>query len=58
MSGFLVPTQDAESLYEAMQRFALLPFEQKAQMGKASHAFVSAGFDKKQVVEDTVEQLY
>ena len=58
VSGWLVPTQDADSLYEAMKRFALLPYEQKVQMGRASHDFVSASFDKRQVVEDTVRQLY
>ena len=58
VSGYLVPTQDADSLYEAMKRFALLPQEKKETMGKASHDFVVAAFDKKQVVEDTVQQLY
>lgn len=58
VSGFLVPTQDADSLYRAMKRFAQLPLEQKAKMGAASHAFVCAAFDKKQVVENTVRQLY
>ena len=58
VSGYLVPPQDAGSLYKAMKRFALLPMEQKAQMGRASHDFVAAVFDKKQVVEDTVRQLY
>lgn len=58
VSGYLVPAQDADSLYEAMKRFALLPQEQKETMGKASHEFVVSAFDKKQVVEDTVRQLY
>lgn len=58
VSGYLVPTQDADSLYEAMKRFVLLPLEQKEKMGKASHDYVSAIFDKKHVVEDTVRLLY
>ena len=58
VSGYLVPAQDAESLYRAMKRFALLLPGQKEQMGKASHAFICERFDKKQVVEDTVRQLY
>ena len=58
VSGWLVPTQDADSLYKAMKRFALLPYDEKILMSQASHEFVSARFDKKQVVEDTVRQLY
>ena len=58
VSGFLVPTQDADKLYEAMKRFALLPLNQKEKMGMASHEYVSSIFDKKQVVDDTVRQLY
>lgn len=58
VSGYLVPVQDADSLYKAMKRFALLPQEQKEQMGLASHAYVIASFDKRQVVEDTIRQLY
>lgn len=57
-NGFLVPVQDAESLYQAMKRFILLPHDRKAEMGRASREYVSAGFDKKQVVEDTVRHLY
>ena len=58
VSGYLVPVQDANSLYEAMKRFALLPHAQKEEMGKASHDFVSRMFDKKKVVDETVRQLY
>ena len=58
MNGYLVPVQDADSLYKAMKHFALLPYEDKLRMGLASHEFVSSTFDKKKVVEDTVRQLY
>ena len=58
VNGYLVPPHDADSLYEVMKYFALLPWERKAQMGRASHDFVASAFDKKQVVEDTVRQLY
>ena len=58
VSGYLIPAHDAESLFDAMKRFALLPYDQKARMGMASHDYVVASFDKKQVVEDTLRQLY
>lgn len=57
-NGYLHEVKNADSLYEAMKRFALLPYEKKAEMGKASHKFICANFEKKQVVEDTVGQLY
>ena len=57
-SGFLVQAQDGESLYKAMKRFALLPYEEKEKMGRVSHRFVSKSFDKTGVVEATVRQLY
>ncbi len=58
VNGYLVPVQDAEGLYEAMKRFALLPHEQKEEMGMASHDIICRTFDKKQVVDNTVRQLY
>ena len=58
ISGWLVPPQDVDSLYEAMKCFALLPHAKKEEMGMASHEYVNAIFDKKQVVEDTIRQLY
>lgn len=58
VSGYLVPPQDADGLYTAMKKFALLPQKEKAEMGLAAHSFVCKSFDKKQVVEATVRQLY
>lgn len=58
VSGYLIPTHDAESLYKAMKQFALLPLDKKEQMGRASHDYICKRFDKKQVVEDTVQHLY
>lgn len=57
-NGYLHEVKNADSLYEEMKRFALLPYEKKAEMGKASHEFICANYDKEQVVEDTVSQLY
>lgn len=58
ISGFLVPTQDEDSLYKAMLRFVSLPYVAKKEMGKASNVYICSGFDKKQVVEETVKHLY
>lgn len=58
VTGYLVPVRDEESLYQAMKRFILLPYEKKEEMGRASHDYVTALFDKKRVVEDTVSRLY
>ena len=58
VSGYLVPTHDADSLYGAMKRFALLPQSQKVQMGTASREHISTYFEKKQVVEETIRHLY
>ena len=57
-SGYLHKVKNADSLYEAMKKFAALPYDEKAAMGKRSREFVCANFDKKQVVEDTVSSLY
>ena len=57
-SGYLCSVRDANSLYDAMARFVELPYEEKVAMGAASHDHVVAVFDKKQVVEETVNQLY
>lgn len=57
-NGFLHEVGNAESLYEAMKKFTLLPYEQKVEMGRASHDYICAHFDKKQVVDATVMQLY
>lgn len=57
-NGFLHEVRNAESLYEAMKKFTLLPYEQKVEMGRASHDYICAHFDKKQVVDATVMQLY
>lgn len=57
-SGYLCAVRDADSLYDAMERFIELPYEEKATMGAASHEHVVEVFDKRKVVEETVRQLY
>lgn len=57
-TGFLCEARNAQSLVQQMERFINLPYEQKRQMGQASHDFVAERFDKKKVVQETVEILY
>ena len=57
-NGYLHEVKNAESLYEAMKKFAALPYEEKAAMGAVSREYICANFDKQHVVEDTVKQLY
>ena len=57
-TGYLCAVRNADSLYEMMDRFIQLPYEKKVAMAAASHDHVTAVFDKKKVVEETVRQLY
>ena len=57
-TGYLCKVQDVQSLMEQMERFINLPYEEKWQMGKKSHVYVAQHFDKRKVVQETVEVLY
>lgn len=56
-TGFLAEPKDAHSLYESMKAFAALPHAQKASMGSAGRKHMENLFDKKKVVEMTLEGL-
>lgn len=56
-SGLLCKPQDADSLYEIMKRFISLPADTREQMGKAGRTHMEAMFNKKKVVEETMEGL-
>ena len=56
-SGLLCQAQNADSLYEAMKRFLGLTPGERERMGLAGRAHMEAVFDKKIVVEKTVEAL-
>ena len=47
-----------EFLMQQMERFINLPYEEKRKMGKKSHVYVAQHFDKRKVVQETVEVLY
>ena len=56
-SGFLCEKQDAHSLYEVMKKFAELPVEDRAEMGKCGRKHMEKCFDKKKVVSTTLSEL-
>ena len=57
-TGFLCEVKNVQALAEQMERFINLTYQDKAQMGKLSHDFVAKHFDKKMVVQQTVDILY
>lgn len=56
-TGFLCEVRNAQSLAQQMERFINLSYDRKRQMGLASHDFVAEHFDKRKVVQETVEIL-
>lgn len=57
-TGYLVEKKNANDLYEKIKRFIELPYYEKVKMGQASHDHIAEAFDKKKVVENTVERLF
>lgn len=58
VSGFLCEKQNADSLYEVMKKFAALPYEQRKAMGLAGRKRMEELFDKRDVVQKTIEYLF
>lgn len=56
-SGLLCKPQDADSLYEAMKAFLELPQEKREAMGLAGRRHMERVFDKRVVVEKTMQAL-
>ena len=56
-SGLLCRVRDEQSLYEVMKAFCAMPREQREAMGLAGRRHMEAVFDKKRVVEKTIEGL-
>lgn len=56
-NGYLCKVKDSADLYNKMKQFINLSYEQKVRMGKCSHDFIAARFDKKKVVEDTIREI-
>lgn len=57
VSGFLCETENKESLYECMLKFINLSYEEKKNMGLESRKHMEKVFDKRKVVEKTIERL-
>lgn len=57
-TGLLCEVQNVQSLEEQMERFINLPYEEKCVMGRLSHEHVARYFDKRKVVQETVDKLY
>lgn len=57
ISGFLCEKQDANSLYQVMKIFTELPEEARKQMGLAGRKHMEDVFDKKAVVQETMQRL-
>lgn len=57
-SGFLCKVCDRESLYEKMKAFCRLENKERKEMGKAARRHIETFFDKKEIVEKTVNKLF
>lgn len=57
-SGYLAEAKNGDSLYEKMKKFALLPIEQKAEMGKNARLKMEKDFDKADVVRQTISEIF
>lgn len=58
VTGLLCRVKDADSLYEQMKKMALLPRETRAQMGLAARKKMERQFDKKVVVQNTIDAVF
>lgn len=56
-TGYLAQPKNADDLYEKLEKFIKLPYDEKVKMGRASHEYVAKVFDKKKVVEKTIERI-
>ncbi len=56
-TGYLCNVRNSEDLYQKINSFIDIPYEQKKQMGKRSHMHISSVFDKTKVVNDTLSEI-
>ena len=57
VSGYLCPTKDADALCDAMRRFAELPEDRQAEMGRRGRTRMEQKFSKTAVVAETIKLL-
>lgn len=56
-SGYLFPLKDVDSLYASVERFILLPHNQKEMMGKMAREKMEREFDRKIVTNIYLEEI-
>lgn len=56
-TGFLCEAHNVESIYNAMNKFVELSYQDKKKMGIAARRYMEKKFDKKKVVAKTIERL-
>lgn len=57
VSGYLCPTKDVDALCDAMRRFAELPENRQAEMGRRGRTRMEQKFSKAAVVAETIKHL-
>lgn len=57
VSGFLCEKQNADDLYQKLKHFISLPYDKQKAMGLAGRKRMEEIFDKKKVIEQTIERL-
>ena len=57
VSGYLCPTKDVDALCDAMRRFAELPENRQAEMGRCGRTRMEQKFSKTAVVAETIKHL-
>jgi galacturonosyltransferase len=57
VTGFGAKARDAQSLYEAMDKFMKLSYDEKVAMGQAARNKISIEFDRKKVVDAYISQI-
>lgn len=56
-SGYLCPVMDGDALYEAMKTFMELSTKKREEYGLAGRNYMKEVFDKKKVVQETLEAI-
>lgn len=58
VTGYICDKRNADSLYDAMKRMHSLPRSEREKMGISGHDHMAQVFDKKIVVQKTIDQLF
>lgn len=57
VSGFLVERKNSDDLFRVMEKFSRLSYEERKLMGLVGRELMIKKFDKRKVVEETIESL-